>query len=148
MSVRVLVVILAIALSACAMAAQDGRVAPSPDALKLAGTHWKFVTLDGHEVPSGVNATLNFERNGHVSGHAGCNGYGGPWSASNGALHFGGMMSTKMACLQPAGVMQIEHEVYAAFGATAAARMQDGRLILLDANGMALAALQPQGGSQ
>ncbi len=143
-----LVVILAIALSACAVAAQHDRAARAPDALQLAGTQWRFATVDGHDVPSGVKATLKFESNGHVSGHAGCNGYGGPWEASNGALHFGGLISTKMACLQPPGAMQTEHDVFAALRATESARMQDRQLILLDASGTALATLEPLGGSQ
>ena len=130
------------------MAASHDPAPGAPDALQLAGTHWRFVEAGGHDVPTGVNATLVFESNGHVSGHAGCNGYGGPWSASNGALHFGGMISTKMACLQPAGAMSTEHEVFATLGNTARARMQQGRLILLDANGAVLATLEPQGGSQ
>lgn len=128
-------------LTACASAAPRAS-APSP--LQLAGTQWHFVKLEGHDVPAVVKATLVFESNGHVSGHAGCNGYGGPWMASNGALHFGGMISTKMACLEPAGAMQTEHDVFAALRETARARMQDGDLILLDANGAARATLQPQ----
>ena len=148
MQARFLIVVLAVALSACAMAAQQDQAALSPDALHLAGTHWRFAKVESHDVPTGVSATLVFERNGHVSGHAGCNGYGGPWSASNGALHFGGMISTKMACLQPAGTMSTEHDVFAALRQTARVRIQNHRLMLLDANGSALATLEPQGGSQ
>jgi len=146
MQARFLILVLAGALSACAMAAQQDQAALPPDALQLAGTQWKFVKFDGHDVPPAVNATLVFESNGHVSGHAGCNGYGGPWEASNGALHFGGMISTKMACLQPPGAMQTEHDVFTALRATESARMQDRQLILLDASGSALATLEPQGG--
>lgn len=129
-------------LAACASAAPR---APAPGPLQLAGTQWKFVKVDGHDVPPAVKATLVFESNGHVSGHAGCNSYGGPWTASNGALNFGGMLSTKMACLEPAGAMSTEREVFAALRDTARARMQGQELVLLDANGAALATLQAQG---
>lgn len=128
-------------LAACASAAPQAS-APSP--LQLAGTQWRFVHVAGHDVPPAVKATLVFESNGHVSGRAGCNGYGGPWSASNGALHFGSMISTKMACLEPAGAMQIEHDVFATLRETSLAHMRDGRLVLLDANGAVLATLQSQ----
>jgi heat shock protein HslJ len=148
MRARSLIVVLAVALSACALAAPRDPVVASPDALQLAGTQWRFVELDGHVVPPKVNATLRFESNGHVSGHAGCNGYGGPWLASNGALRFGGMISTKMACLQPSGAMQTEQGVFAALRDTARARMQGHELVLLDARGAALATLQAQAGSQ
>ncbi|HET9835336.1 MAG TPA: META domain-containing protein [Rhodanobacteraceae bacterium] len=141
MSARLLVLVLAAALSACAGAGPQASV---PGPLRLAGTQWRFVRLDGHKVPPAVKATLVFESNGHVSGRAGCNSYGGPWSASNGALHFGGMISTKMACLQPAGAMQAEQAVFAALREAVRAQMRDGRLILLNANGDPLALLQPQ----
>lgn len=145
MPTRSLILLLAVALSACALAAPQDPAAGSPDALQLAGTQWRFVKLDGHEVPPAVNATLRFESNGHVSGHAGCNGYGGPWMASNGALHFGGMLSTKMACLEPAGAMSAEREVFAALRDTVQAHLQGHQLVLLGADGAALATLQPQG---
>ena len=144
MPTRALIVILAIALSACAMAAPRGPAVRSPSALHLADTQWRFVKLAGHDVPSGVNATLKFESNGHVSGHAGCNGYGGPWAASNGALHFGGMVSTKMACLEPTGAMQTEHDVFAALRGTEHAQMQGHDLVLMGAGGARIATLQPQ----
>ena len=142
-----LTLLLAVALSACAgafAATQDPAVGP-PDALQLAGTQWRFVKLDGRDVPTGVKATLRLESNGHASGRAGCNSYGGPWTASNGALNFGGMLSTKMACLEPAGTMSTEREVFAALRATARARMQGQELVLLDAKGAALAILKAQG---
>jgi heat shock protein HslJ len=132
-------------LAACASAAP--QVSP-PDALQLAGTRWRFVEVQGHDVPASVRATLVFESNGHVSGRAGCNGYGGPWAASNGALHFGGMISTKMACLEPSGAMETERGVFAALRDTASARMRDHRLVLVDAKGATLASLEPQDDSQ
>jgi len=138
MQARSLIVVLAGALSACAMAAQQDQAALSPDALQLAGTQWKFVKFDGHDVPPAVNATLVFESNGHVSGHAGCNGYGGPWEASNGALHFGGMISTKMACLQPAGAMATERNVFAALQETEHAQLQGHNLVLIGVGGATL----------
>lgn len=144
MRARSLVLVLAVVLSACATAAQRGPASRPPDALQLAGTHWRFVELGGRDVPSAVKATLVFESNGHVSGHAGCNGYGGPWMASNGALHFGGMISTKMACMEPPGAMSTEHDVFDALRDTSRASLRDGQLILLDANGAALATLQAQ----
>jgi heat shock protein HslJ len=141
-----LVLILAVGLGACAVAVQRDPAGDPP--LQLAGTRWHFIKAAGHDIPPAVRATLAFGSDGHVSGHAGCNGYGGPWTASNGALHFGGMISTKMACLQPAGAMQAEHDVFAALREAAAARMRDRQLILLDANGAAIATLEAQDGSQ
>ena len=42
-----------------------------------------------------------------LSGTAGCNGFSGPWSSTDGVLAIGPLMSTKMAC-EPAEVMARE----------------------------------------
>lgn len=107
----------------------------------LDGTRWRFVKVAGAAVPPKVTATLRFE-NGRASGKAGCNAYGAAYRiASDGAASFQQALSTKMACLQPSGVMQIENGIFAALRATARVQMRGGNLVLLDAAGNALATL-------
>lgn len=151
-----LIFALTITLSGCAAsaahddppaAAYTSSASQSPSessaALQLAKTHWHFVQIDGKPVPPGVNATLGFGADGHVWGYAGCNSYGASWqSTGNGDLHFGAVLSTRMACLQPAGAMQTERGVFDVMDNTARARMDGGDLVLMDANGAKLATLQ------
>ncbi|MBS0432874.1 MAG: META domain-containing protein [Proteobacteria bacterium] len=131
----------AIILSGCASAAPQGGT-PAP---QLAGTQWRFVALHGEKIPEDIQATLRFDDKGRASGNGGCNHYGGTYLAGNDdALHFGEMISTRMACLQPAGAMETERGVLDALSHTAHARLQDGGMTLLDVAGTELATLQAQ----
>lgn len=57
---------------------------------------------------------------GTVSGTAGCNNYNGPMNTADGGFALGPFISTAMACLEPAGVMEQEAAYLAALaGATA-----------------------------
>lgn len=125
--------------------AADGSAGASPTVNKLDGTAWRFVEVEGIAVPVAVTATLRFNA-GHASGKAGCNAYGATYQiAADGTAHFKRGMSTKMACMQPAGVMQVEHGVFSALGATAKVAIDNGELVLLDAAGKPVAKLARDG---
>lgn len=130
------------------MRAATGAVPPtsaSPDApvsTNLAGTQWRFVAVAGIAVPADVRTTLRL-REGRASGHAGCNSFGASWQfVEGGGIRFSQLMSTRMACIRPAGAMQVERGVVAALRHAARAERQGGRLVLLDAAGKVLAVLE------
>ena len=137
-------------LAGCATARPQAAEPASPQSVapaapQLAGTQWRFISVQGKSIPGDVHATLRFDDKGHVSGRAGCNSYGASFLAGgDGALHFGQMLSTKMACLQPAGAMDTERGVMDALSRTAHARMQNGEMMLLDIAGTMVATLQAQ----
>jgi heat shock protein HslJ len=136
-----------LSLGGCATAAPQATSSSivAPTAPQLAGTQWRFVSVHGQAIPDDVHATLRFDDKGHASGRAGCNSYGASFLAGgDGALHFGQMLSTKMACLQPAGAMGAERGVMDALSRTAHARVQNGEMTLLDVTGTAVATLQAQ----
>ncbi|HET7561413.1 MAG TPA: META domain-containing protein [Rhodanobacteraceae bacterium] len=124
------------------MAAAPAAVAASKSVLaNLDGTQWRFERVAGKRVPAAVTATLQFA-DGHASGKAGCNTYGAKYEvAADGAAQFQQTLSTKMACLQPSGAMQVEHGIFTAFQETAKVEMRGGTLVLLDAAGKPLARL-------
>lgn len=132
----------AVPAGGAAMVAAPTGVAASKSALAhLDGTHWRFERVAGARVPAAVTATLRFA-NGHASGKAGCNAYGAKYEvAANGAAQFQQTLSTKMACLQPKGAMQVEQGIFAAFRQAAKLEWRGGELVMLDARGHALAAL-------
>src|SRR5690348_10876583 len=141
----------ALAVTGCAAQAardpvpvQAASSAPSiPTAASLDGSEWRFVELDGVPVPTGVKATLRF-RGGRAAGKAGCNAYGARYQiATDGTAEFKQTLSTKMACLQPAGAMQVERGVFHAFRNTAKVEISGGELVMLDATGKPLAKLAP-----
>jgi heat shock protein HslJ len=144
----------ALAVTGCAAhAARDPAPAPAASAstpaqpataANLDGTQWHFVEVAGAPVPAVVNTILRL-RNGRASGKAGCNTFGATWQLSaDGSASFGRVLSTKMACMQPAGAMQVEHGVFATLQHTARIEREGDSLVLLDAAGKPLAKLQQQ----
>lgn len=125
--------------------AQDSSAAASSGTTPsdLRGSDWRFVEVNGVPVPGGVNATLHL-RDGRASGKAGCNAYGASWEISaGGGTRFGETMSTKMACFEPAGAMQVERGVFDALRHAVRMRGDGETLVLLDAAGKPLAKLAP-----
>jgi heat shock protein HslJ len=64
----------------------------------LAGQSWTCATLNGAAITATRPPTITFDGAGRVNGFSGVNRFGGSVeSAEAGELHFGQMMSTKMA---------------------------------------------------
>jgi heat shock protein HslJ len=87
----------AAALTACIPqatppAAGTGSVTPAT----LAGTSWRFVTIDG-QPPVAPEAKLVFTAD-HISANTGCNGVGGNWTLRDGRIAGGPYMATQMYC--------------------------------------------------
>lgn len=109
----------------------------------LEGTEWRFVEVAGASVPAAVVATLRVRGN-HISGRAGCNSYGGSYRvADDGSVSFSQILSTKMACLEPAGAMQVEHRIFELLPRVSRLESRDRELVLLDPEGQPLARLEP-----
>lgn len=152
MRTTAMVLMLALATAGCAAhAARAPQPAPAASSASpaeahanLDGTEWRFVEVAGRPVPAGVHAILRL-RDGRASGKAGCNTFGATWQVSaDGSTSFGHVLSTKMACMQPAGGMQVEHRVFAALRHAAKIERAGDGLVLLDASGKPLARLQRQ----
>jgi heat shock protein HslJ len=128
--------------------ASVGSSAATPEAQapgNLRGTDWRFAEIGGTAVPDDVVATLRLRGN-RASGKAGCNSYGASWQMSaDGSTQFGQTISTKMACMEPAGAMQVERGVFDALQHAVRLRRDGAGLVLLDASGKPLAKLAPEG---
>lgn len=142
---------LAIAIALAVVAAGAATATPPAAAsagvasvsTNLVGSQWRFVEVEGVPVPPDVRTILRL-RDGRASGRAGCNSFGAAWELMPaGRIRFSQLMSTKMACLEPAGAMQVEHGVVAALRHAARVEHEGERLVLLDAAGKRLAALEP-----
>jgi heat shock protein HslJ len=129
-------------VQAQAASAATASSAPSnADLASLDGSEWRFVELNGQPVPADINATLRLH-GGRAAGKAGCNAYGARYQiAADGSAKFEQALSTKMACLQPAGAMHVEQGVSNAFRNTAKVAIVNGELVMLDAAGKPLAKL-------
>ena len=84
------------------LVAVPAALAQSDPAASLTGTQWRLVSygLPGSETPAipGSNVTLMFEWENQVTGHGGCNSYGGQYSVDNNQVMFREIVSTLMAC--------------------------------------------------
>jgi heat shock protein HslJ len=93
--VRMTRVLLLLATALVAVAAAGiGSAASSP----LTGQVWVLKTLLGKPPLQGTELTSEFTSSGSVSGTAGCNSYGGKYTASGKSLRISSLASTQMAC--------------------------------------------------
>ena len=85
----------------------DTTSAPSPAASRAAlssplyGTAWRLTEVNGERVLENVKATLEFVRGGKASGNSSCNRFSGPVDVVADSIHFGALISTRMACAEP-----------------------------------------------
>ena len=115
--------LLPVALAGC-------RPAGSP----LKGTHWRLVgwTLSSLD-PADFTITAQFA-DGQVTGNAGVNAYGGPYTLGPGAVFsVGQLAATQMAGPEPA--MRAESAYLTLLGQAASYRLAEGRLTLHDKGG-------------
>ncbi len=88
----------------------------------LEATSWALVSLgdsDSLDLPaSGADVTIEFNAGGELRGNAGCNNYfSNNYSAAGGIFVAGAVGSTRMACGEPAGIMEQETRFLELLGA-------------------------------
>jgi len=132
-TVRLLLAVLAsLTMAPCATAAS----LPALD-----GTAWTLAALPARALLAERPATLRFEGD-RVSGTDGCNAYSGRYTQTADGFRFGNVAQTQMACPSEPGKQA--QAFMAALAATRQARLEGGRLQLLDAAGTPLATLAAQ----
>jgi putative lipoprotein len=106
---------------------------------------WVLTQVFGRAVPFSVDtmdARLRLlQAQQRLQGSTGCNNIVGSYERRESQLAFKGVAATRMACAPP--TMDQETQVLKALEATAAWRLADGKLQLLDAGGMVIAQLVP-----
>ncbi len=121
--------------------------AAQADASAAEGVTWQaesFVNAEGETVDALADAapTLTFA-DGQVSGSDGCNSFSGSATISDGAVEFGPLASTAMACIGP--VSEQADAFQAALSQAAGYQIADGgKLELVDADGNVVATLAVQ----
>ena len=101
----------------------------------LDDTEWVLTSLNGSNLLEGSNITLNFAEGG-AGGFAGCNAYGGEYTAADeGTLTIGEMMITLMACQTPEGILEQERAYIEALRNAAAYWVMDDCLEIANAAG-------------
>lgn len=120
-----------------------GGCAGTPAFTRLADSRWQLVDLGGPTVDldaTGRRPYLLMHSAGHrVEGHTGCNRINGTYSGGGQQLRFDSLASTRRYC---ADLMAQESAFMRALERTAAARVDDETLTLLDRQGNELAQLK------
>ena len=123
---------LALVMAGCSLMRPDSPSTPKVD---LVGGTWLAEDIDGAGVIDDAQSTLEFGTDGRVAGRGGCNRYGGTVKVEGASILIGELFSTKMACA-PA-LMDQETRFTAALQAARSYRMEDTKLVLVDATGKA-----------
>ena len=92
----------------------------------LNGTSWELTAISKHPPIEGSHITIAFE-DGQVNGNSGCNSYGGEYQVSGNKIEIGMMMSTLMACADPA-MMEQESTFMQMLGEAQRFEIVDGQL--------------------
>lgn len=117
----------------------DAVVGAAHSASALDSTSWVLTSLGGIEPVPHVIVALEFDGSGGVTGTDGCNRLSGSYSADDGALRFGPLASTKMAC---PGVINTQATTFtAALDAARTFAVVDNYLDVYGADGAHLLAL-------
>ena len=124
---------------------------------ELAGTTWDVIgyntgTQAVRSVVNGTTLTLEFDEAGKAGGSSGCNTYDGPYTTSGDYSVVGGqpvtigpIASTKMACVEPDGVMEQESQFLAALTSSGLWRLVGANLELRGVDGALQVSAAPSG---
>lgn len=111
-----LIALFTILLTACA----------SAESVSLNGTSWELYAISKQLPIEGSTITITFE-DGQVSGHSGCNSYGGEYKITGNKIEIGMLMSTMMACADT-GMMEQETDFMQKLGQAQRVELVDGQL--------------------
>ncbi len=103
----------------------------------LVDTKWQLTSLAGKTPLADVKVTINFSKDA-IGGSDGCNTYGGSYKSTKDTITFGNdIFSTMMYCTDEIAVQYQAY--YEALKQTAAYKINDGVLSLMDSKGTILA---------
>jgi len=101
---------------------------------QVAGSEWRPAELCGVTVPADTDIFLQFQNNGRVIGHGGCNRFNGGYTIDKAAIRIGPLMSTRRACALD--VMQREQDFLQGLERAKLFLRNGARLTLKDAQGV------------
>jgi heat shock protein HslJ len=114
----------------------------------LAGTSWNVISYNNGKqavVSTILSTTLtaNFGADGNLSGSAGCNSYNASYETdAKSTIKIGPPITTRMACAEPAGVMEQESQYLQALTTAATYKIDGDKLEMRTADGAAAATFQ------
>lgn len=111
--------------------------------LPLIGSRWNVLTINGKPLIGPNPLPLAIESATQVSGHGGCNGFGGSLSIDGNNLRIGPLVSTMMACVE-VNLQTQEGSLLQALEQVRSYQQTANNLNLLDAQGTIIVSLARQ----
>ncbi len=99
---------------------------------ELTGVRWRPTYIGPEPVPEDAGLWVQFEIDGGITGHAGCNSFFGSLQQSETGIEVGAIGSTRMACPEP--VMARESAFLSALQQAAQFEVSGERMTSLDAD--------------
>jgi heat shock protein HslJ len=111
-----------------------------PQSQNLSGTSWQVIAYNNGKqavvsVMAGTTLSMEFGKDGTLSGNAGCNTYSGSYAVTGRQIKIGPLASTMMYCGDPAGVMDQETQFLAALQTAATYQLEAETLELRTSDG-------------
>lgn len=121
------------------------RIEPS-----LTSNVWKAVGVNNGKggvssLRKGTEITIEFNDEGNVFGHSGCNSFSGGYELKGNAVQFSPMAGTRKMCAEPEGVMEQETAFLQALEKSSVWKIKEGSLELRDETGALQAKFNPTG---
>lgn len=105
----------------------------------MTGISWKPAYIGAVQIPADSAMFVQFEVDGGIKGHAGCNSFFGSLEQTSSGVEIGSLGATRMACAEP--IMSRETAFMDALQKTRRFEIGAGRLQLLDDDDVMLAEL-------
>ncbi len=125
------ILVLTLLLAACSNDTADQATEESD---VLLDSEWVLTLLNGDALIEGTEITLNFKET-SLDGSAGCNTYGGSYTASEGSLSLSGVYATEMGCPEPQGILDQEQAYLNALNAAASFQVDGEQMEVYDESG-------------
>ncbi|WP_110514539.1 META domain-containing protein [Herpetosiphon llansteffanensis] len=116
---------------------------PDSNQATLIGSRWNVLTINGQPLVGQKALPFTIESASTVSGHSGCNSYGGPISIDGSNIQIGPLVSTLMACAEN-DIQTQETNLLRAFEQVRSYQQTDTSLSLLDEQGSVVVTLAQQ----
>jgi heat shock protein HslJ len=140
---RQMLIFTLILAAALVLAACQNAPVNIPAGSQLPGTTWVLTELRGQPVIPGPEVTADFT-NTEILGQSGCNSYSAPYSSTGLSLNVEQAVSTRMACMEPAGLMDQEQQFLQTLTQVSAFQVDGDVLRMQDAAGAAVLVFQRQ----
>ena len=139
MKLVIVIVVIVLLVAGFAWLRSSGEAPTVGGGLPVTGIPWRPTVIGDETLPPDSGMHVQFEMDGNITGHAGCNRFFGSLQQTDSGIEVGPLGATRMACPEP--IMGRELAFLDAIQRTKSFRNRDDVLELVDAEHNVLAEL-------